>query len=231
MEKNGIGTKSTRPAIIEIMKKRKVIYKNSRKYFISSLGIFLIENLMKIWLPFLKPTFTRDVENQLEMIKDEKREMKVVIEDIKKDFLILFDKFRANKQELVENAQEYVKDEELAPKPRKEFPLTSANCPFCKKVPMKYINLKTKRFLVCSDDTCKKYLSLPKRGRLKLLNSTCMICGFNIFNVNMKKGNRNYQYYLCPSCWTKGFSDKIDGKGFCSNCENYKIMNNKCVKS
>lgn len=64
---------------------------------------------MKIWLPFLKPTFTRDVENQLEMIKDEKREMKVVIEDIKKDFLILFDKFRANKQELVANAQEYVK--------------------------------------------------------------------------------------------------------------------------
>ena len=32
--------------------------------------------------------------------------MKVVIEDIKKDFLILFDKFRANKQELVANAQE-----------------------------------------------------------------------------------------------------------------------------
>ena len=72
-EKNGIGTKSTRPVIIEIMKKRKVIYKNNGNYFVSSLGIFLIENLMKIWLPFLKPAFTHDVETQLEMIKEEKQ--------------------------------------------------------------------------------------------------------------------------------------------------------------
>lgn len=229
MEKNGIGTKSTRPVIIEIIKKRKVTYKSRGKYFISSLGIFLIENLMKIWLPFLKPTFTRDVETQLEMIKDEKRELKVVIEDIKREFLILFDKFRANKQELIANAQEYVKDEEIAPKPRKEFPLTTANCPFCKKVPMKYINLKTKRFLVCSDDNCKKYLSLPKRGRLKLLTSNCSICKFNIFKVTIKKANA-FTYYLCPRCWTEGLKDKIDGKGFCSNCVDYKILKDKCVE-
>ena len=230
MEKNGLGTKSTRPNIIETLKARKVIFKNYGKYFISSLGIFLIENLMKIWLPFLKPTFTRDVETQLEMIKDEKRDMNVVIEDVKKDFLMLFDKFRANKQELIANAQEYVKNEELAPKPMKEFPLTTANCPFCKKVPMKYINLKAKRFLVCSDDNCKKYLSLPKRGRLKLLNSICSMCSFNIFMVSLKKANRNYTYYLCPSCWTRGLKDKIDGKGFCSKCDKYKILNSKCVK-
>ncbi len=230
MEKHGLGTKSTRPAIIEIMKQRKVIYKSGTKYIISNLGSFLIENLIKVWLPFLKPNFTHEVESQLELIKDEKREMLAVIEDVKKDFLTLFDKFLANKQELIKNAEDYkVQNSELSPKPKKEFPLTSSYCPFCKKVPMKYINLKGKRFLVCSDESCKKYLPLPKRGRLKLLNSTCSICNFNIFMVSTKKGNNKFSYYMCPKCWAEGLSSKTT-KGFCSSCENYKIVNNKCVK-
>ncbi len=230
MEKHGLGTKSTRPSIIEILKQRKVIYKSGAKYMISNLGSFLIENLIKVWLPFLKPTFTHEVESQLELIKDEKRQMLTVIEDVKKEFLALFDKFLANKQELIKNAEKY-KDEnvESSLKPKKEFPLTTSNCPFCKKVPMKYINLKGKRFLVCSDESCKKFLPLPKKGRLKLLNSTCSICNFNIFMVSTKKGNNRFTYYMCPKCWAEGLSNKTK-KGFCSSCENYKILNNKCVK-
>ncbi|MFW9866309.1 MAG: DNA topoisomerase [Candidatus Thorarchaeota archaeon] len=225
MEKNNLGTKSTRPTIIEIMQKRKVIYKKGRRFFISNLGIFLIENLMKVWLPFLKPSFTREVETKLEMIKEEKKEMDDVINEVKKDFLNLFDKFRINKAEFIQNAKKYKIPES------EQFPLTSAKCPFCNKVPMKYISLKGKRFFVCSDDNCKKYLSVPKKGRIKLLEASCSICNFNFIYVSVMKNKKFYNYYLCPNCWTEGLKDKNnDGKGFCSNCEDYRIINDQCVK-
>ncbi|TFG22764.1 MAG: hypothetical protein EU529_09455 [Promethearchaeota archaeon] len=234
MEKNGLGTKSTRPAIIEIMKKRKVIDRKNGRYFISSLGIFLIENLIKVWLPFLKPTFTHDVETQLEMIKDEKLGMNVVIDKVKKDFLMLFDKFLANKEKLIANAKEYeneVKDVGVDLKERKASPLTTANCPFCKKAPMKLITpYKKRRFLVCTNEKCsKKYLAVPAKGKIQILDSTCKICGFNIFKIGTYKNNKYFNYFICPKCWTEGLETK-SGKGFCSNCDNYKIVKNQCVK-
>lgn len=226
MEKNNLGTKSTRPTIIEIMQKRKVICKKGRKFFISNLGIFLIENLMKVWLPFLKPSFTHGVEIKLEMIKNEKREMDAVINEVKIDFLNLFDKFRARKAEFIESARNYEIPENLTP-------LTSANCPFCNKVPMQFINLKGKRFLVCSDKNCNRYLSLPKNGKLELLETSCSICNFNAFKVSVRKNQKFYKYYLCPNCWNKGFKNKdeeLSGKGFCSNCDDYTIVKDQCVK-
>ena len=229
MEKHGLGTKSTRPAIIQIMQKRKVIFKQSRRFFISELGIFLIENLLGIWLPFLEPSFTKKIETKIEDIKDEKRKMRDVITEVREDFLELFDKLLQQKNELIKKIDKIKVDKSTSNRV-KEFPLTTSVCPYCKKVPMKYINVKDKRFLVCSDDKCKKYLSLPKRGYLRLMNSICSICGFNIFTVFLRKANRNYTYYICPSCWTQGLKDKIDGKGFCSKCDKYKISNNMCVK-
>jgi ssDNA-binding Zn-finger/Zn-ribbon topoisomerase 1 len=98
---------------------------------------------------------------------------------------------------------------------------------------MKFINLKGKRFLVCSDNKCNKYLSLPKKGKLELLETTCSICNFNAFKVSVRKNQKFYRYYLCPNCWNSGFKDKdkeLSVKGFCSNCEEYTIVKDQCVK-
>ena len=89
---------------------------------------------------------------------------------------------------------------------------------------MKFINIKNKRFLVCSDDNCKQFLSLPKNGKLELLDSTCSICNFNIFKVNLRKNNKTYNYYLCPKCWNE------DRSYFCSKCSQYKIYKGRCIK-
>ncbi|GAH09417.1 unnamed protein product, partial [marine sediment metagenome] len=59
MERNHLGTKATRPLIIQVLQDRKLIYRSNRQYFISDLGEFLMENLKGIWLPFLEPKFTR----------------------------------------------------------------------------------------------------------------------------------------------------------------------------
>ncbi|MFX1275704.1 MAG: DNA topoisomerase [Promethearchaeota archaeon] len=227
MEKHGLGTKATRPTIIQIMEKRKVIFKEKEgkksRFHCSDLGIFLIESLMKVWLPFLEPEFTKWIEKNLEDIKDEKREMEGVVGEIKKKFLDLFDKFISKRDEFVKTAREYeIKNDG-------RFPLTEGKCPKCQSQPMKFINLKGKRFLVCSDDNCKTYLPLPKKGTITMLKTTCSLCGMNAFKISTRKSNKTYTYHLCPKCWKEGLDDKT-GEGFCSNCKKYKISRGKCVE-
>ncbi|TKJ18177.1 MAG: hypothetical protein CEE43_18675 [Promethearchaeota archaeon Loki_b32] len=216
MEKNHLGTKSTRPFIIKLLQTRTLIKRIKYNYIITDLGKFLIENLIEIWLPFLKPDFTKRVELKLEQIKESKSQMNNVINEIRNEFLQLFDKFLINKHKLISKIDNY--------KMEYTNPLTSSNCPFCDKNPMKFINAKNKRFLVCSDENCKQFLSLPKNGKLELLDSICSICNFNIFRVILKKNNKSYTYYLCPKCWSN------DHSKFCSNCNEYKISKGKCIK-
>lgn len=228
MEKHGLGTKATRPGIIETMQKRKVIYKEEKgkksKFHCSDLGIFLIESLMKVWLPFLDPKFTKRVEEKLEDVQNEKREMEDVVDEVKKEFLTLFDKFISKKDEFVKDVKDYT------PKGDDRWPLTKGKCPKCNDHPMKYINIpRGKRFLVCLDNNCKTYLPLPKKGTIKLLDTTCSICGMDAFKISTRKSNKTYNYYLCPKCWKEGLDNKSD-KGFCSNCEDYKISRGKCIK-
>ncbi len=216
MEKNHLGTKSTRPIIIKLLQSRKLIKRIKYHYFVTEFGNFLMKYLIKIWLPFLKPEFTKTVEEKLEEIKNSKRSMNSIINEVRNEFLILFDKFLENKHKLNTKISNY--------KIEYKTPLTSSNCPFCKKYPMKFINAKKSRFLVCSDEKCKQFLSLPKNGKLELLDSICSLCNFNIFKVILNKNNKSITYYLCPNCWN------MDHSKFCSNCSEYTISKGKCIK-
>ena len=230
MEKNHLGTKSTRPQIIQILIYRKNIKRIERNYVVTELGAFIIENLISIWLPFLKPDFTKQVEIKLEEIKDQKRSMIQVVNEVRKEFLELFDKFLQTKSQISSSIKKYTdKKVSMQNTSTNHHKLTSAKCPICNVQPMKFINLKNKRFLVCSNDECKTYLSLPKRGSIRLLDSTCSLCGFNIFKVNLTQKGQSFIYYLCPVCWNRGLKDK-NGQGFCSNCKNYMILNDNCIK-
>jgi DNA topoisomerase-1 len=230
MEKNGLGTKSTRPQIIKILQRRNLINRKKYQYNITDLGTFLIENLIKVWLPFLKPDFTKMVEEKLNSIVSGEKTMDEVIDDVKRIFLKLFDKFLLEKKNLQLEIKNHIKKKPMTNlSSNHNTELTTAACPFCQKSPMKFINLRAKRFLVCADQNCKKYLSLPKNGKLSLLKSQCKLCGFNIFKVSLRKTNHTFTYYLCPKCWNEGLSQR-NGKGFCSNCKDYKIVNGSCLK-
>lgn len=230
MEKKGLGTKSTRPTIIQLLQKRNLIYRYKGKYIPTELGTFLIECLKEIWLPFLEPNFTKEVEIQLNEIKENEKKMEDVVELVKKKFLILFDLFISNKKEIIKRINSFKIKNPASLSKKKSFPLTSSMCPFCNAHPMKLITTsKKKRFLVCSDNNCKSYLSLPQKGRITILKSKCLKCGFNVFKVYYRKSNKGFNYYLCPNCWNKSLKEK-SGNMFCSKCDKYKILNNQCVK-
>ena len=232
MERNRLGTKSTRPGIIEILIKRDLIYRNKRQYLITELGKFLIDNLKVIWLPFLKPEFTKGVEELFNDIKENKKSMNEVVTTVKNVFLALFDKFLANKPRILLKIDDFQKKNSsiINKNYGKKFPSTSAHCPVCKTYTMKLITpYKKRRFLVCSDEKCKTYLTVPKNGRIKILKSICSICGFNVFKINIRKNTKSISYNMCPKCWNDGLNDK-NGKGFCSKCSGYQILDDHCRK-
>ena len=234
MERNHLGTKATRPLIIQVLQDRILIYRNNCQYFCTELGKFVIENLKDIWLPFLEPNFTMLIESQLEDVKEKRKSMNEVIELVKEKFLKLFDKFLMNKKELLPKINDFeleLKNNMQKNKHTKDFPSTTSMCPHCKTHPMKLISTRQgRRFLACVNEKCeKKYLSVPKRGRIYILKSVCSICYFNVFRITGRKNNKAFSYYMCPKCWTEGLNKKL-GKGFCSNCEEYKISKEKCIK-
>jgi DNA topoisomerase-1 len=225
MEKNSLGTKATRPIIINLLCDRELTKRENRQYKTTDLGFFLIDNLKEVWLPFLKPDFTSYIEGELEKVKNETKEMNDAIDTIKKKFLSLFDKYLEKKKEFI--ARSDLLKETIA---EKQFPLSSSMCPFCKTHPMKLVTTHNKkRFFACSNEDCsKKYLNVPNKGKIQILDSKCSICGFNILKIGTYKYNKYYNYFMCPKCWSEGLKAK-SGKGFCSNCENYKIEKNQCI--
>ncbi len=256
MEKHGIGTKSTRPAIIELLIDRKYVQKQKRRIFLLELGYLLIENLKEVWLPFLDPKFTAFVEDVLEKIKNREIRWEAGIAHIRKVFLKLFDKFRQGKDVFVRQMAKIEqignvsrgRDNKILSKSRKgkspgskpqskrksskshDNPKTTTPCIACQKHPMQLVEIsKQKRFIACEDRSCKTYLSVPKTGTLKLLKRQCKLCDFNILKVTKYFGKNKSAYYICPKCWNEGLKEK-SSKGFCSKCEEYHIVRGSCQK-
>jgi len=233
MEREHLGTKSTRPTIIKILLDRKLTYNIAKNRFkITEWGKFLIQELIVVWLPFLKPDFTRFVENLLEDVKEKRKTKENAVATVKKIFLALFDKFR-NEKNAITFKFDSVKDNlktTMQQTSQKKFPQTTSKCPTCKNHPMKLVTTsQKKRFLACSDRNCKTYLSVPKTGRITILKSTsCLKCGFNVFKILKRKNNKSHIYYICPKCWSESF--KEGSNGFCSNCQDYQISKEQCVK-
>jgi len=234
MEREHLGTKSTRPTIIKILIDRKLTYRIAKNRFrITEWGKFLIQELIKVWLPFLKPEFTRFVENLLEDVKEKRKTMENVVTIVKKIFLDLFDKFRNNKNTITikfDSVKDNLKTTMQQTSRQKIFPQTTSKCPKCKNHQMKLITTsQKKRFLACSDRNCKTYLSVPKTGKISILKSaTCSICGFNVFKILKMKNKKKITYYLCPKCWNDSLKEGTIS--FCSNCTEFQISKDQCVK-
>jgi len=234
MEKEHLGTKSTRPTIINILVERKLTYRVAKNRFrITEWGKYLISELIKVWLPFLKPEFTRFVEKLLDDVKEKKKTMKEVVSTVKKLFLDLFDKFRNSKNAITfefDKVKGNLKTAMQQNSPKKIFPQTTSMCPVCQKNPMNLVKIsQNKRFLGCADRNCKSYLPVPKMGRITILKSTsCLKCGFNVFKIVKRKNDKTTVYYICPKCWSDSFKEETNG--FCSSCKDYQISKEQCVK-
>jgi len=207
--------------------KTKCIFSVGNEDFVLKNDVLIDKGPYEI-APFLmqQPSFTAHIETHLEQIKEGISDWKLISDKIRQEFLNLFDKFRKRKPIFLKKFED--SQISIQEKKRQE---TKSLCSVCKKAPMVVIRTKKKtRFLACKSEDCKTTFALPQRGTISILkNANCQKCGFNVFRIKTSKNGKYFDYYLCPLCWNYGLKEKINGFGFCSKCENFKIKNGHCI--
>ncbi len=179
LERENLGTKSTRSRIVDSVRSRG--YTIGDSFELSTLGYALYETLDHYMSIMLSPEMTRQLEIEMDNIQQEKTSREAVLVRTKENLLSILEEFRAKEEkigeELVKGLQRYWKDtEELGP------------CPKCGDGILRIVQSpKTgKRFVGCSnykEGRCDQTFPLPQKGRITPLEKICPYCDHKMIKV------------------------------------------------
>ncbi len=199
MEKLGLGTKSTRPTIIQKLLDRGYI-SGTRNYTPSSVAFKVIETLEKHAERITKPDMTAKLEEDMQRIADRKKRKRDVVEESKKLLREALKQLFDNQEAIKKEMREGIKEDRLKSK-------TLGPCKNCDGVLVIRVSKATgKRFAACSSyPDCNETWPLPQKGSVQPTGKICPQCGTPIIRVTVKKGKRKYTYQMCldPNCPTK----------------------------
>lgn len=190
MEKEGIGTKSTRQEHIETLKRRAYVEAQGKTLEVSSLGIELIQSLNKSAQRITLPDFTRTLEEEMGQVAEGKREVKEVVITARKELKNMIDDFRKNKEQFQKDLKDAIYKDKNKP---------IGVCPRCGKDLVVRTSKFKKRFVGCRGyPSCTQTYSLPQKGYLTPTDKVCMDCKTPI--LEFKTGRMKYQTCLTPAC-------------------------------
>jgi len=96
MEKKGIGTKSTRPQMIDMLKKRKYIDVRQSIIYPTERGMMLIEYIEDKWSDYISPDFTGRLEQRMKKIAEGKEDWLQLVESERRSFSDAMRRMRQN---------------------------------------------------------------------------------------------------------------------------------------
>lgn len=195
LESLGIGRPSTYVKIIEVLKERKYIEIQEKKFHPTKIGITVTDKLQEYFSSIINVEYTSGMETELDKVA-EGNEI----------WYELLDKFYKDFEPLVNEALEGME---------KEAPETTGEvCPECGK-DLVYRYGKYGKFVACSGYPECKYI--PKVEREETIICKCPKCEEG--NIVVKKTKRRKDFYGCsnyPSC-KYALWDKPTGE-ICSKC-------------
>lgn len=195
MEKNELGTKSTRADIVRTLFERN--YLNDRSIKLTELGFSVVRYLNGTIPSIMTIDLTRSLEKQLEKIEEEKETSERVITNSSKFLVKALDNIGNSSlvYELVQGYRSF----------RNEL-YTLGNCPVCKTGHLIVIRSKKtgKRFVGCTNykNGCKASAPLPTHGSLVNLNRKCKVCGWPMMQLRMAK-RRPWSFCVNINCPAK----------------------------
>ncbi len=210
LEKQGLGTKSTRAQIIQNLIDRN--YVKGSPLEVTTLGMKLVETLEKYVNEITSPELTRKFEEDMELIRKTNKGQELVLEKAKARLKKIFDVFKKFELSIgKELAQAYSETE------------TIGKCPKCGKgsLVVKYSKKNSSRFIACTQyPKCRAIFSLPKSGIVRPAKELCKDCGFPM--VSMGSGKKTRVVCINPECSSKNMA----------NSENKASLENnkKCPK-
>ncbi|TFG33881.1 DNA topoisomerase I [Candidatus Thorarchaeota archaeon] len=179
LERENLGTKTTRSRIVDSVKSRG--YTVGERFELSTLGYALYDTLGQYVPIMLSTEMTRQLEKEMDAIQNRESNREYVLEHTKSNLLEILEKFKEQEDKigegLVKGLQRYWKDtEELGP------------CPRCVDGILRIVQSpKTgKRFIGCSnykDGKCDQTFPLPQKGTISPLDKMCPFCDHRMIRV------------------------------------------------
>ncbi len=190
MESEGIGTKSTRADIINLLIKRKYIIQDKTGLEPTELG-FIILNTMKKFIPeIVSIKLSTFLESSIKRIEAGDLEMIDIHKYLEKSLEIPLNKIKINELAIGDEIKNGLNDSENA--------TSIGKCPKCHVGEMNLVKSRKsdKRFIACSEyrlTGCNTIASVPQAGNIKRSNSICS-CGWPILRIIF---NRKKIWTLC----------------------------------
>lgn len=211
LESLGIGRPSTYVKIIEVLKERKYITVESKKFIPTTVGIQVTDKLQEFFKSIINVEYTSEMETDLDKVAEGKEVWYELLDKFYKDF-----------EPLVDEA--YSKMEKDAPEE------TGDTCPECGK-PLVYRYGKFGKFIACSGYPECKYI--PKKEKETTVICKCPKCEGDIIIKRTKRGKEFYGCNNYPKCkyalWDKPTGEVcpkcgellVEKKGevICPNCK------------
>ncbi len=211
LESLGIGRPSTYVKIIEVLKERKYITVESKKFIPTTVGIQVTDKLQEFFKSIINVEYTSEMETDLDKVAEGKEVWYELLDKFYKDF-----------EPLVDEA--YSKMEKDAPEE------TGDICPECGK-PLVYRYGKFGKFIACSGYPECKYI--PKKEKETTVICKCPKCEGDIIVKRTKRGKEFYGCNNYPKCkyalWDKPTGEVcpkcgellVEKKGevICPNCK------------
>ncbi|EHP86074.1 DNA topoisomerase I [Methanotorris formicicus] len=219
LEARKLGTKATRAEIIDkLISRGYVVEDGSLK--VTDLGIAVIETLKKFCPEIIDEKMTRDLEEKLELIQNGKIKKDEVLNEAENKLKEILSKFKEKEKEI---GKELVSKIDSTNKKLK----TIGKCKCGGDLVI--IRTKNSRFVGCTNyPECNVTYSLPKKGRIKVLNETCESCGLPVIGIDGQK--------LCinPECPSKMPKENIEdlkesisnGEKTCPKCGGKLVVKN-----
>jgi DNA topoisomerase-1 len=205
MEKEEIGTKATRAAIIQTLLDRK--YLNGKEALIvSDLGFKIVEVLARHCSLVVSSQMTRKLEQEMEAIQMGQETKQKVIQDATEALVTISSEFKEKEEVIGAQLFEALQKAQLESR-------TVGICSTCRDGKLVILRSKKsgKRFVGCTNffapSKCRVTFPLPQKGIIKPLKALCKSCSSPKIAV-YNKGRTPWRLCLNPGCPSKGAQPK-----------------------
>lgn len=206
LESLGIGRPSTYAKILETIKERAYVSIVDKKFIPTEIGIETTDKLQEFFSDIINVKYTANMENELDLIAEDKLDNIKVLKTFYNDF-----------EPLVKKAFDEM--EKKAPTE------TGENCPNCGS-PLVIRNGRFGKFTACSNYPTCKYIKKEEK-EVKAV-CPCPKCGHDIIAKKSKRGKVFYGCSNYPSC-TFALWDMPTGET-CPNCGSLLVAKGKKIK-
>jgi DNA topoisomerase-1 len=204
MEKEGIGTKSTRAEIVQTLYNRK--YVTGEKIKVTDLGFDITTILRKYCASIISVRLTGDLERKMERIQVGKERREDVLSEAVDYLKSSLEDFKEKEAEIGEALSETIRKAKVQER-------IVGDCPVCKTGKLMILQSRKtgKRFVGCTNyfkNQCKTAMPLPQQGMVKPTGSLCKICGWPLM-IAKQGGRRPWQFCINTACPTKKEHERL----------------------